>query len=140
MVKKSKIKDSPELLKGNESLFPKYLNKYLACFASSVHPFTYNTHYILAKVFEILGSGSLLVYPKREEEYMNKIGLFHMEHYYSIDLLKNDTSIQNEIDFILDEKNRNLINKIRLSGHNYAKLNFNSEKKYNELINIIRNC
>ena len=61
-----------------------------------------------------------------------------MEHYYSIDLLKNDTSIQNEIDFILDEKNRHLINKIRLNGHNYAKLNFNRNKKYDELLNIIR--
>ena len=57
------------------------LNKYIACFYSSVYVKAkkgnknrVNTHLILLKLFEILGAGSLLIVPNSEVEYISELG------------------------------------------------------------------
>lgn len=117
------------------------LNKYIACFTSSVYVNNIkneleNTHAILLKVFEILASGSLLIMPLIEEKYLNNIGLFHKLNCYLINI--NDSNqIISDINYIIDSKNRNEINIIRKKGQDDAINNYNYEKKFIELNNII---
>ena len=102
-----------------DNIFIKRLSGYIASFTSSFM----NTHVILMKVFEILSSGSLLVYPKREEEYIKNIGLTDRKNCFLIDFQKN---VQEQINFILDYKNREYINKIRINGYEFSKIYNNS--------------
>jgi hypothetical protein len=116
------------------------LNKYIACFSSSVYVKSFttnkyeNTHAILQKNFEILASGSLLVVPLDEEKYLNEIGLYHKKNCYLINFKQN---IQKQINYIFN--NLEIINIIRLNGYNYSKEKFNSYLKFIEINNIIQN-
>ena len=117
------------------SLYNELLNKYIACFASSVYVFNAklqnitNTHLIILKTFEILASGALLVQPEIEVPYLEKqLGLIKGKHYLTIDFDKEN--IQEQIDSILEHPH---INEIRKSGKDFAKENLTSEKKYLEL-------
>lgn len=114
------------------------LNKYFACFSSSVYVKSLtsnkseNTHAILLKTFEILAAGSLLVMPLKEEEYIKEIGLENMINCYLIDFSKD---IQSQINYIFE--NIELFNKIRREGQIHAKENLNSTKKIEELKSLI---
>lgn len=116
------------------------LNKYIACFYSSVHvkaknPPRVNTHIILLKLFEILGSGSLLIIPNTEVEYISKLGLTNSIHYYSCDMNKfNET-----VEYIMNDDNLCKINEIRSLGQSFAINNLNSFNKYLEVKNLITN-
>ena len=120
--------------------YNKELNKYIACFSSSVYVNSLttnkleNTHSLLQKNFEILSSGSLLVVPKIEEPYLNKYKLYHLKNCFFLDFNSN---VQEQINFILN--NKNLIDKIRLNGQEYAKNNLNSYSKFIEINKIIQN-
>ena len=105
------------------------LNKYIACFSSSV----YNTHAILLKTYEILATGSLLVMPLKEEKYINNIGLINRHNCWLIDFNKN---LQQQVDEILNPGNRYLIDVIRRNGHKYAKEHLNSNVKFNNIISL----
>jgi len=126
----------------NNNNYNQELNKYIACFSSSVYVKSLksnqlkNTHDILQKSFEILSSGSLLVCPLIEESYLNKIGLYHKKNCYLIDFNKN---IQNQINNIIHNKYKNIFDKIRLNGQEYAKNKLNSYLKFIEINNIIQN-
>ena len=127
----------------DEKNYAKFLNKYLCCFASSVYPENLslnkkrtNSHCILLKNYEILGSGSLLLNPLIEKPYLEKIGLIEDINCMFVDMT-NDKKIQAKIDFILDSKNRRFIDKVRKAGQNYGKKNLTSKKKFEELKNII---
>lgn len=126
----------------NNNNFNKILNGYLCSFTSSVYVKNHtlnkivNTHIILLKVFEILGSGSLLLYPKSEEQYIKKIGLFHKDNCWLLDF---DGNIQEQIDYILDSKNRDEIDKIRYRGWRHGIEKLNSYNKFLEFDNIVRN-
>lgn len=106
------------------------LNKFYCCFSSSVHikpkdkKEFINTHCILLKTFEILSSGSLLVMPLSEENYIKKIGLKHNKNCYLINLNGN---IEKQIKYIFD--NCNFYNKVRMNGYNHALENLTIEKK-----------
>ena len=110
--------------------YAKELNKYLACFSSSV----YNTHCILLKTFEILAVGSLLVMPKHEEEFLKKIGLINMHNCWLINFNKD---LQKQVDKILHPRKRYLVDAIRRNGHQHAIKYLNSEKKFLEISQLI---
>lgn len=114
--------------------YNKRLNSFFACFSSSVYTNNKNTHLIVLKTFEILGSGALLVMPKAEEEYISKIGLIHLKNCFLIDFNKN---INYQINWILESKNRELFNKIRKEGQLHAKKNLNEYNMINEIKSII---
>jgi hypothetical protein len=124
----------------NNDHYNKELNKYIACFSSSVYVNSLttnkleNTHALLQKNFEILSSGSLLVVPKIEEPYLNKYKLYHCKNCFFINF---NINIQEQINYILN--NKNLIDKIRLNGKEHAKNNLNSYSKFIEIDNIIQN-
>jgi len=71
--------------------------------------------YILAKVFEILASGSLLLaLNKNTKPIYRDLGLYDGVHYISV----SREDIHDKIDLILDPANRFLIDRIRLNGYN----------------------
>ena len=130
------------------------LNKHFACFTSSVYikrkligaknndkfysskkmfgPI-HNTHMILLKTFEILASGSLLVMPKKEEEYLKNFGLINNVNCYLIDFSKN---IKNQINHIFNNiENYNIVRK---KGQELAKEKFNLDNKINEIKKLLK--
>jgi len=129
-------------IKKNTNNFNLELNKYLCCFTSSVHfrsqtsKKSENTHILLLKVFEILGSGSLLLYPKKEEQYIKKFGLFHKDNCWLLDF---NGDIQKQLNYIVDEKNRKEIDEIRYRGWRHGIEKLNSYNKFLEFDNIVRN-
>jgi hypothetical protein len=122
-----------------DNVFNTKLSNYLCCFASSVYVYHKkfkqyrNTNIILLKVFEILASGSLLLYPKDGEDQLNKYGLFHMKNCIVSDM----ENISETIDFILHPENRNKIDEIRLNGQKHARENLDSIYLYKKIKNIV---
>lgn len=105
------------------------LNKYIACFSSSV----YNTNVILLKTFEILESGSLLVLPLSEKKYIKEIGLIDRHNCWLIDFNKD---LQIQVDEILVPSNRYLVDVIRRNGHSHSnnlKESYLIEKLFNKI-------
>lgn len=119
--------------------FSSDLNKYLCCFASSVHVFNKsegkikNTGILLQKYFEIIASGALLLCPNTEKDELNKIGLYSMENCIMVEM----KDINSWIDYITNPQNRNEIDRIRKKGQLLAKGELNSEKKFNEVVKIL---
>jgi hypothetical protein len=117
------------------------LNKYLCCFYSSVFLFNHaknemtSINVVLLKAFEILASGSLLLAPKTEEISLKTIGLIDKENYLTIDF-END--LNQQIDFIFNKDNKDLINKIRYNGYIHAKENLTTEKKFLQFNNLFQ--
>lgn len=130
----------------DESDYSKFLNKYICCFASTFHPenltlgnsweIRSSSHIILEKVYEILASGSLLLYPLSEYSYLENIGLRNGKHFLYIDMSSNHKIIS-MINFILNPINRVYIDKIRFSGYRYACNHLTSEKVYQNLKDMI---
>lgn len=115
------------------------LNKYFACFSSSIHAKQVsgkweNIHAILLKTYEILAAGSLVVMPLSEEKYIKKIGLYNLKNCYLIDFNKN---IGDQINYIFN--NIELFKKIRYNGYIHAKTNLTLEKEINRVRNLIEN-
>lgn len=118
------------------------LNNYFACFSSSVYvqknkEFTkyYNTHILLLKTFEILASGSLLILPKKEKEFIKKYGLEHDVNCYLLDF---NADVISQINFIFSNIDKYYL--VRKSGQKIAKEKFNSNNKIIEikkLLNIL---
>jgi len=114
------------------------LNKYFCSFSSSVYVKIYNentyvnTHCILLKTFEILSSGSLLVIPKSEENFIKKIGLEHNINCYLIDFNKN---INNQIDYIFN--NIEFYDSVRLNGYKLANDKLNDNIHNNKIIKLL---
>lgn len=127
-------------INSNIDTYNQTLNKYLACFTSSVyvpHLSTgqlRNTNLILQKVFEILASGALLLYPLKEEEYIKSIGLINGQNCYLIDFSQN---IQEQINKVLDPTHRKNIDNIRYNGYIHATTHLTSERKFKEIKEII---
>lgn len=139
------LKYNDEEVRGNQNIidnnnYSKELNKYLCNFTSNVYAFTDDKkfipiHFLVTKVYEILASGSLLLYPKKEEKYLEEVGLYDNIHCKLIDC-ENEHEFRETCKYILDKNNRDEIDKIRRNGQKYAIENLSSEKKYNELVNI----
>lgn len=126
----------------SEDEYAKYLNNYICCFSSSVYPINLttntnsNTHLILLKTYEILGSGSLLLMPLTEKSYLENIGLFDNVNCMLINM-EDDKKIQEKLDYIINPNNRELIDRIRIAGQNHGKNNLNSKVKYEMLRKLI---
>lgn len=125
-------------LKVTSTSFNMSLNKYFACFTSSVYisprnsNVLFNTHNIMLKTFEILASGSLLVMPETEKNELELIGLIHMENCYLIDFTKN---VDEQINYIF--QNIDIFENIRHNGYNFSN-SFTSINKFNELNSILQ--
>jgi hypothetical protein len=113
------------------------LSKYLCCFTCDAVDFR---PYILAKNFEILASGSLLLAGNSNTiKYFAKLGFIDGEDYISAD----KTNIMYKISYILDPANAEIINKIRISGHHKfcnTHTFFHRAKWLDDILNNISEC
>ena len=123
--------------------YSKRLNNYLCCFASAPYVFCQAAKkrecadFLVQKVFEILAVGSLLLCPKSLESRLNEVGLFDRVNCFLIDLSdKKDLERHPEIDYILDERNRETINKIRRNGFQLSE-KLSSANKFAEIKEIL---
>lgn len=90
------------------------LNKYLCCV---VDDSVIERRYIVAKFFEILGCGSLLIaFNSNTFKVFEELGFINNVHYISI----NENTYKDVIEYVLDEKNIDQINEIRLNGYNFS--------------------
>ena len=113
--------------------FIKKLNQYRVCFSDDSTP---HSPYIVCKFVEILSSGALLLASLNyTQSYFAKMGFIDGEHYISIS--KEDYN--EKIEYIFDEKNREEIDKIRLSGYNLCNTYHTSEHRAMQLKEIIEN-
>lgn len=121
--------------------YQKRLNKYICCFASSVHVPNLkdkrltNTHLITLKYFEILASGTLLLCPDSESKQLNRLGIYHNVNCIMINI-SDINNIIKTVDYVIDSANREEIDNMRKSGQELARTKLNSEKKYEELMDI----
>jgi hypothetical protein len=105
------------------SEFVKKLNEYLVCFTCDMSE---KTPYILAKVFEIMSAGSLLLYAIEDEnkKYFEKLGFIDGRHYISC---KSD-NIEKMMKLCLSDDLRDNIDQIRYRAYKYV-------RKYHTYIN-----
>ena len=111
------------------------MNQYIACFTDDVIGLDKKlieecggNGYIVAKHFEILGSGSLLVsFNERTKDMFELIGFIDGKHYISV----NEKNIVDKIEYILDPKNKKEIDKIRKDGQEFAIKNHNYKTRTN---------
>ncbi|XWV24935.1 hypothetical protein QJ856_gp0846 [Tupanvirus deep ocean] len=121
--------DSYDLLYGQK--YVEKLSEYLVCFtcdASADRP------YIVAKHFEILSSGSLLLAGNpHTKNYFEKLGFYDGVHYMSTTI----DNINEKISYIMDPINRETINKIRKNGYELVREKHTFKNRANYLKNIL---
>jgi hypothetical protein len=138
------IKERGDDVWTDEKAYSEYLNQYICCFSSSICPYNMTTNkqeysgLILLKTYEILGSGALLLSPLDQKDKLAKIGLIEDVNCMFVDM-SDDNKIQEKIDFILDEQNRNFIDNIRKNGQDHGINYLSSKKKAEMLKNLIIN-
>lgn len=109
------------------------LSQYIACFTCDA---SHERPYILAKHFEILCSGSLLVAANNHtRHYFEKLGFVDKIHYLSIEI----ENLESTVNFIVDPSNREYIDKIRLTGHEFAKKNHLDKNRSKYITDVILN-
>ena len=92
-----------------------YLGKYLACFTCDLSE---QRPYLVCKHFEIMASGSLLLAGNMHtKQIFEELGFIDMEHYVAVTIENFDEKVK----YVLDPKNRELIDKIRRKGYELAK-------------------
>ena len=87
--------------------FYKFLNSYLCCFTDAL---VFN--YVLLKNFEITGVGSLLLTDMRIQPHLEALGFKD----YESCIFCNQETVEEKIKWILDEENKDQVNKIRKAG------------------------
>jgi hypothetical protein len=108
----------------------KYLNNYICCFVDTAR------NYMLAKVFEILASGSLLLCMNENIiDIFKDIGLEDGINYISC----NRNNVNDKVNFITDINNITTINTIRKNGHLLLINKHHYIHRYNMLLNILTN-
>ena len=108
----------------------KYLNKYLCCFVDTARD------YILAKIFEICGSGSLLLcMDTNVKNIMKELGFIENINYISC----SKNNFDEKIKYITNKDNIDNINLIRKNGYLLIKNNHTWDKRMEFFINIIEN-
>lgn len=109
------------------------LNKYrfgFTCCLNNITP------YIVQKFFEIPGSGSLLIaYDKYIKNELEKLGFKDNENYISI----NESNYKEKLDYIFDEKNNEILEKIRYNGYKLINENHNHYQRINDLMLYLKN-
>lgn len=107
-----------------------YLNKYLSCFVDTARD------YILAKIFEICGSGSLLLcMDTNVKNIMGELGFENGVNYISC----SKDNFEEKIKYITDEKNISNINLIRKKGYELIKNKHTWYERMEFFTNIIEN-
>lgn len=110
----------------------KLLNKYLCCVCDDVNE---DRRYLLAKIFEITASGSLLLsFNKNTINILKILGFEDGEHYISC--CKDDIGIK--ITYVLNMQNRDVINTIRKNGYELTR-KYHTFKNRAKLIDLIFN-
>lgn len=111
--------------------FINLLNSYLVCFCDdSIH----YSPYIVCKFFEIMTSGALLLASlSNTQKYFENLEFVENEDY----ILMNENNMMEKINYVLDEKNINEINKIRYNGYIKANKFHNYEFRAKQLNEII---
>jgi hypothetical protein len=108
-----------------------FLNKHICAFSCCSNN---STPYIVNKFFEIPASGCLLLaYDEFIKEPLKEIGFIDGENYISC--TKNN--VAEKIEYICDENNIDIINKIRTCGYNLVKNNHTQMNMYELLITLI---
>ena len=108
----------------------KYLNKYICCLADTSYD------YILPKVFEICGAGSLLLlFNNFNEKIFNDLGFVDNVNYMSCTKI----TLVNTIKWILDDENFGKIDFIRKNGQKLISEKHNVEIRTNTIINTLNN-
>jgi hypothetical protein len=115
-----------------EENFIKLLNKYKFCFCDDLISYS---PYIVAKFFEIMSSGSLLVTTnKLTKKYFEKLGFIDRVDYISID----EDNMLNDINNIFNLED-DIIEKIRKNGYEKVWKNHSYISRAEELYQIINN-
>jgi len=110
----------------------KLLNKYLCCVCDDIND---DRKYLLAKVFEITATGSLLLsFNKNTSHVLKQLGFEDGEHYISC--CKDDIGIK--ITYVLNVQNRDLINKIRKNGYELTR-KYHTFRNRSKLIDSVFN-
>ncbi|XWV26181.1 hypothetical protein QJ857_gp0897 [Tupanvirus soda lake] len=124
-------KDSPDLLYGQK--YVEKLSDYLACFTCDA---SIDRPYIVAKHFEILSSGSLLLAGNpNTKNYFEKLGFIDGMHYISVTI----DNINEKIAYITNPINRETINKIRKNGYDLVREKHTFRNRANYLKDILEN-
>ena len=131
--KKIYIKQHPGYFNKDDN-YSNILNDYIACYYSSIHiPKLENNLVILAKAFEIPATGSLLLADESCKDSLKKVGFEENINYMTI----NKNNYDKTIDFILDEKNRVIINEIRRNGQKLILENHTELARVKEINEIL---
>ena len=110
-----------------------YINKYRYAFTCCSDE---NTPYIVQKFFEIPGSGALLIaYDKYIKGELESLGFKDNENYISVD----EDNLEEKIRFVLDENNREMIERIRKNGYNFINNNHTHHIRASKLIEFLNN-
>lgn len=110
----------------------KYYNKlseYLCCFTDAL---IYK--YVLLKVFEICSVGSLLLCDELIQDELYRMGFENNVNYISC----NKENLETKMKWVLDKKNRKIVDEIRLNGMNLVRNNHNTNNRseaFNSLVN-----
>lgn len=145
MMNKNNLQDNYILLnhpgyRRKRSEYTKYtsdeLYKYSISFTSGLFPnfeikqTKDSEYYLIAKFFEIMGSGVLLLcndYGVKKQ--LNRLGFYENIDYINV---TNDTFLDT-VNFLFDDNNNEKINEIRRSGHQKVINNFTTKIKVDEL-------
>lgn len=111
----------------------KYINQYRAAVTCCS---TNKTPYIVCKFFEIPASGALLMaYDEFVKEPFQQLGFIDGENYISV----NFDNMIDKINYVLDPKNRDIIDKIRKNGYELVWKNHTLMNRVNLIDNKIEN-
>jgi hypothetical protein len=114
-----------------EDIYPNMLNKYICCYTSNIIKIggKSKTYIIFAKVFEIMSVGSLLLIDNQFYNELNKIGIID-----GVNCIMCSTyNIEDKVNFILDQKNKNLVDEIRMNGYNFIRNGHTYEHRLKEI-------
>ena len=119
----------------NGNPYSQILNKYVACFYSGVYHT--DSNFVLLKIYEILGSGSLLLLEKKSKGLCDKLGLIENEHYLTIDMDGSKESIIEKINNVLDIKTSEKVYNIRKQGREFCHKNLDYNFAKNKFFSFI---
>lgn len=105
------------------------LNSHISCFTCCS-----KYGYILSKYFEIPATGSLLMAIDPPDDKLEKLGFIDNIHYISC----THDNLEDKIRWILDEKNRRIINNIRINGMRFVRKSHSIRNRAELINNIIK--
>lgn len=112
--------------------FYQLINKYLCSFTCDLNA---SRPYIVAKHFEIMASGSLLLACNPNTiEHFQQLGFYDMIHYISC----NPDNMLDKVKWILDKNNLSTINNIRKNGYELVKKNHTWIHRTNTINKILK--